>query len=279
MHNVIEVLPYNPHWPRMFEEEAKLIQQVLGDNCIAVYHIGSTSVPGISAKPIIDILPVVKNILEVDRVTSEMENLGYEVKGEYGIAFRRYFQKGKDKRTHNVHVYEESDPEVSRYLKFRDWMRSHEEDAKAYSNLKMELATKFPNDILKYCFGKDAFVAEIDAKDGFSGWRMVKALTDREWAAVHALRQQFYAESSDPFNDIFNHPEHIHFVFYNNSEIIGYAHLQLLPEQNAALQMIIIDERYRHLGFGDKFLKLCERWLSHQDKKNVTQYPNVEHYL
>ena len=136
----IEVVSYNINWPAMFEQESILIQQALGTNCLVIHHIGSTSIPGLSAKPIIDILPVVRNILDVDKATKTMEGLGYEAKGEYGIAFRRYFQKGKNTRTHNVHVYEEGDPEIDRYLKFRDWMRSHEDDAQAYANLKIELS-------------------------------------------------------------------------------------------------------------------------------------------
>lgn len=130
---------HNGNWPTMFEQESALIQQALGANCIIIHHIGSTSVPGLSPKPIIDMLPVVKNILEVDKATRAIESLGYEVKGEYGIAFRRYFQKGRNIRTHNVHVYEEGDPEINRYLKFRDWMRSHEDDARAYANLRLIL--------------------------------------------------------------------------------------------------------------------------------------------
>ncbi len=157
----IEVVPYSPEWPKMFASEAELIKQALGNNCITVHHIGSTSVPNLSAKPIIDILPVVKDIQEVDKATKALESLGYEAKGEYGIAFRRYFQKGKNARTHNVHVYQEGDPEINRYLKFRDWMRSHPDDAEKYAKLKEGLAAKFPEDILQYCNGKDAFVASI----------------------------------------------------------------------------------------------------------------------
>lgn len=268
MKRKIEVVTYNPEWPEMFELEAELIKQVLGSNCVTIHHIGSTSVPGLSAKPIIDILPVVKNILEVDKAAKAMEDLGYEVKGEFGIAFRRFFQKGKNIRTHNVHVYEEGDPEINRYLKFRDWMRSHEDEAQAYANLKIELAAKFPEDILQYCNGKDAFVAKIDIKDGFDGWRMVQALTDREWATVRDLRQKYFFKSNeDPYTWTFKHKDHIHFVFYKNSDIIGYAHLQLWPENRAALRIIVIDESYRNRGFGSQFLKLCERWLSHQGFK------------
>ncbi len=106
MNSNIEVVPYNANWPVMFEQESTLIQHALGTNCLIIHHIGSTSVPGLPAKPIIDILPVVKNILGVDKTTTAMEGLGYQAKGEYGIVFRRFFQKGNNIRTHHVHVYE-----------------------------------------------------------------------------------------------------------------------------------------------------------------------------
>lgn len=275
----IEVVAYNLLWTEMFALEATLIKQALGSNCITIHHIGSTSVLGLSAKPIIDILPVVKNILEVDKATKEMEGLGYEAKGEYGIAFRRYFQKSKNVRTYNVHVYEEGDPEIDRYLKFCEWMRSHEDDAQAYANLKIELAAKFPQNILQYCNGKDAFVANIDIKDGFDGWRMVKALTDREWATVRALRQKYFFKSNtDPYVWTFEHKDHVHFVFYKNSDIIGYTHLQLWVEGRAALRIIVIDENYRNRGFGSQFLKLCERWLCHQGFKMLLIQSSPEAY-
>ena len=82
----IEVVEYDPTWPKLFELEAERIKQVLGYNCIEIHHIGSTSIPGLSAKPIIDILPVVRDIQEVDKATKVMESLGYEAKGEYGMA-------------------------------------------------------------------------------------------------------------------------------------------------------------------------------------------------
>ncbi len=266
----IEVVPYNLQWPELFVSEAELIQHALGNNCITIHHIGSTSIPGLSAKPIIDMLPVVRDIQEVDKATNAMELLGYEAKGEYGIAFRRYFQKDKNIKAYNVHVYQEGDPEISRYLKFRDWMRSHPDDAESYTKLKEELAAKFPQDILRYCNGKDAFVASIDAKDGFDGWRMVQALTDREWSAVRNLRQQYFFKLKvDPHTGKFKGKDHIHFVFYKNAEIIGYAHLQFWPEHRAALRIIVIDEPYRNLGFGSQFLKLCERWLDQQGFKKL----------
>jgi GrpB-like predicted nucleotidyltransferase (UPF0157 family)/dihydrofolate reductase/GNAT superfamily N-acetyltransferase len=277
--NKIIVTPYNPDWQKLFDVEASKIKEALGANCIAIHHIGSTSVPGLSAKPVIDMLPVVRNIQEVDKAAKAMESLGYEVKGEYGIVFRRYFQKGKNIRTHNVHVYQEADPEISRYLTFRDWMSSHPSDAHSYGNLKLELAKKFPHDILQYCNGKDAFVASIDAKNGFDGWRIVKALTDREWDAVRLLRDNYFFKSKeDPYTWTFTHKDHVHLVFYKNAEIIGYAHLQFWPEYRAALRIIVIDESYRKLGFGSQFLRLCERWLYHQGFKKLLIQSSQEAY-
>lgn len=279
MNSSVEVVCYDSNWPSKFEKEAALIRHALGINCLMIHHIGSTSVPGLCAKPIIDMLPVVRDILEVDKATQALERLGYEAKGEHGIAFRRFFQKAKEVSTHNVHIYEEGDPEIDRYVKFRDWMRSHQEDAQAYANLKMALAAKFPLDILKYCLGKDAFVASIDAKDGFNGWRVVQALTDREWAGVRSLRQDYFFKSNpDPYTWTFEHKDHIHFVYYKNANIVGYAHLQLWPEGRAALRIIVIHENYRKHGLGGQFLKLCERWLSHQGFKALLIQSSPEAY-
>ncbi|PWY54028.1 hypothetical protein DGG96_19190 [Legionella qingyii] len=88
MNRIVEVVSYNPLWPELFAAEAHQIKQGLGDNCIEMHHIGSTSVPGLSAKPIIDILPVVQDILLVDKASKAMEQIGYSTMGEYGIPFR-----------------------------------------------------------------------------------------------------------------------------------------------------------------------------------------------
>lgn len=252
MQSPIEVLSYNPEWPAMFASEAKLLQQALGDNCIAIHHIGSTSVPNLPAKPIIDILPVVKEIQQVDKATTAMEALGYEAKGEFGIAFRRYFQKGHP-RTHNVHIFQQNDTEIDRHLLFRDWMRSHPADAADYAQLKLNLASS-STDILQYCNGKDAFIASIDAKTGYSGYRMVQALTEREWAAIQRLTNQ---PLPSPL------PGHIHFVLYKNNDIVGYAHIESLPDFQAQLKQLIIDNAHRNQGLGSQFLALCKRWVSH----------------
>ncbi|MXJ74052.1 GNAT family N-acetyltransferase, partial [Escherichia coli] len=137
--------------PIQFEQEAEGIKKALGGNCIEIHHIGSTSVPGLAAKPIIDMIPVVLDISKVDSANAAMQVLGYEAKGEYGIPFRRYFQKGYNLRTHHAHIFERGNSEIERHLKFRDWMRAHPEDREAYACLKQELAHQHPYDITAYC--------------------------------------------------------------------------------------------------------------------------------
>lgn len=262
---IIEVVPYNPDWPLAFETEAARIKQALGDNYIEIHHIGSTSVPGLAAKPIIDMIPVVCDLGAVNNLA--MEALGYETKGEFGIPFRSYFTKGFRLRTHNIHIFEQGNLEIERHLNFRDWMRNNPADRNAYAELKNGLAEKFPNDIESYCIGKDEFVANIDAKAGWNGFRFVMAATPREWEAAKNFRQKYIfdlAKINDPYIWTFDNEDHIHFVLYKGANIVGYAHIQLWPENRAAFRIITIGEDARNKGFGGKFLKLCEKWLKSQ---------------
>lgn len=161
----IVVTDYNPLWTKMFEDEARLIRGVLEDNCITIYHIGSTSVPGLAAKPIIDIMPVVHSLDHVDTVKGNFEKIGYEYLGEFGIRGRRYLRKGGDERTHQIHIFSEhSTDDIERHLALRDYLRTHKEDCDAYAILKKTLAEKYEYDIDGYCDGKDKFVKQLEQK-------------------------------------------------------------------------------------------------------------------
>jgi GrpB-like predicted nucleotidyltransferase (UPF0157 family) len=129
---------------------------------VRLHHIGSTAIPGIRAKPIIDLLLEVTDVAELDGRASDMEELGYEGKGEFGIPGRRYFRKDNASgvRTHHVHAFQAGSPEVERHLAFRDYMIAHPAAAQAYSELKQELAREHPDDIGAYVAGKDPFIKE-----------------------------------------------------------------------------------------------------------------------
>ncbi|MFE8697539.1 GrpB family protein [Cytobacillus sp. FJAT-53684] len=160
----VEVCSYNKKWALMFEEEVEKLDRVFGSESVVIYHIGSTSVQGLKAKPIIDIMPVVTNITIVDKYIEKMGKIGYEPKGEKGIPGRRYFQKGGDNRSHHVHIYEVGSPEIIRHLAFRDYLRNHPDEKKSYGELKERLAQQFPYDIDSYINGKEHLVREIEEK-------------------------------------------------------------------------------------------------------------------
>lgn len=159
----VEVVAYRPDWQAAYRNEAQAIRHILGDGLVDIHHIGSTAVPGLAAKPIIDILPVVTSLQAVDHLNQAFIALGYEPMGEYGIPGRRYFRKGKSRRTHQVHIFEQSNQtDISRHLALRDYLRAHPTAARRYGELKQRLAKRFPDDISAYCDGKDAFVKQLE---------------------------------------------------------------------------------------------------------------------
>lgn len=159
----VTVTAYDPRWPQLYEREAAAISAALGGALSAIHHIGSTAVPGLAAKPIIDIMPVVCSIAAVDEKQGAFEEIGYEYLGEFGMAQRRYLRKGGDERTHQVHIFQETDRiNIERHLAVRDFLRAHSEIARQYGALKESLARRYPYDIEGYCDGKDAFVKDLE---------------------------------------------------------------------------------------------------------------------
>jgi GrpB-like predicted nucleotidyltransferase (UPF0157 family) len=129
---------------------------------ISIHHIGSTSVPGLAAKPIIDIMPVVRDIEQVDKYDPEMLRLGYFPQGENTIPGRRYFRYGVSPNfTRHIHAYQPDHPEVERHLAFCAYLTAHPADAAVYGALKAEMAQRFPDDIEGYMAGKDGLIREL----------------------------------------------------------------------------------------------------------------------
>lgn len=159
----VEVCSYNEKWVLMFAEEAEKLKQILGNEIVEIYHIGSTSVQWLMAKPIIDIMPVVYDIHIVDSYNDEMEKIGYKFKGENGIPGRRYFQKGEDNRTHHVHISGWKSWNKSSFS-FSGLSAKSSRCKKNYGELKERLAQQFPYEVQSYINGKDHFVKEIEVK-------------------------------------------------------------------------------------------------------------------
>ncbi|MFB7138239.1 GrpB family protein [Gottfriedia sp. NPDC056225] len=172
--NVI-VINHDEDWKDLFQAEAKQIREILKDELIEIHHIGSTSVPNLKAKPIIDMLPIVKNIENVDKYNDKLAEIGYEGLGEFGLPGRRYFRKGGENRTHQMHMYQiDNEKEIERHLAVPAYLREHEDEMKEYGELKAQLAEKFPTDINGYMDGKDAFVKEVERRA--IEWRKAKKM-------------------------------------------------------------------------------------------------------
>jgi GrpB-like predicted nucleotidyltransferase (UPF0157 family) len=154
---------YSPEWAAKFEREAEQLKNLLGEVLIEIHHIGSTSVPGLAAKPIIDLLPLVRDITRIDSLTPSLEDAGYTAWGEYGLPGRRYFTKDRgDHRTHNIHIYQIDDPDVERHLAFCAYLRNNEAVCREYEAIKQQAYALYPADIGAYNDHKNAWIKEVE---------------------------------------------------------------------------------------------------------------------
>ena len=156
---IIEVVEYDQKWPSQFQAESDLIRSVLSSQIVAVHHIGSSAVPELKAKPIIDIMLEVIDVTALDSFDSQMQHIGYIPKGEYGIPERRfYLKKDPINRTHHIHAFKNKSLGAKKHLAFRDYLIAHPYIAEQYGELKSECARQCSSDIDKYCLGKEAFI-------------------------------------------------------------------------------------------------------------------------
>ena len=167
----IALIPYNPRWPELFTTEAARLREVLGSDCIiAVEHFGSTAVPGLAAKPIIDMLVAVTSLKEArEHAVPALEALGYAYWSDDPAPDRLFFVKGlppNGPRTHHVHIVEPTvshNPRLGAFefadrLLFRDYLRAHPDEAQRYEDLKRDLAARFSDDREAYTNGKTEYV-------------------------------------------------------------------------------------------------------------------------
>lgn len=155
----VTLVPHDPAWADMAAAEAVRIAGALGPALLRVEHIGSTAIPGICAKPTVDLMPVVRDIAAVDERRGALEALGYFWRGEFGIEGRRYMLLERNqKRIFHVHCFADAHPDMVNHLVFRDYLRSHRDEALAYEAMKREAAAAHPNDSRSYAAYKSDWV-------------------------------------------------------------------------------------------------------------------------
>jgi GrpB-like predicted nucleotidyltransferase (UPF0157 family) len=158
----VEIVPYSAEWPQLFELEAQRIRAACGDLLPIIEHIGSTAIPGMPAKPILDIMPGLRTLADGLRVIEPLQQLGYDYHGENGIPGRYYFGLRYEQRSIiHVHIFEIGAENWERHLLFRDTLRAYPEIAAEYATLKQDLAVRFREDREGYTDAKSTFIHSV----------------------------------------------------------------------------------------------------------------------
>jgi len=158
----VRLAEYDPGWPALYDREAARIRSVLGERVLRLEHVGSTSVPGLAAKPIIDILLVVADPADEPSYVTSLERAGYRVVIREPGWYQHRALKGPDTDI-NLHVHPPGSPEIGRHLRFRDWLRAHPADRELYQRVKRELAGRRWTYIQQYADAKTEVIATIMA--------------------------------------------------------------------------------------------------------------------
>lgn len=174
----IVVVDYDPAWPEAFARLRSRIWPTVRDVALALEHVGSTSVPGLAAKPIIDVSLVVPTDVELAQAIERLAGLGYVHQGNLGIEGREAFHHPDGSPRHNLYACPRDSPGLANHLAVRDYLRTHPEVAKEYGELKKRLAREFPNDIESYVDGKTDLMLKILRATGFPAERL--AAIERE---------------------------------------------------------------------------------------------------
>jgi GrpB-like predicted nucleotidyltransferase (UPF0157 family) len=181
VNRTIVVVDYDEEWPRRFEKLRARIWPVLSDVAIRIEHVGSTAVPGLAAKPIIDMTVVVAGRSDVTLTIKRLATLGYRHRGNLGIEDREAFDHRTDLPQHNLYVCPEGTIGVVNQLAVRDHLRAHPDAACHYGNLKRRLAVEFSTDIDSYVFGKTDFILDVLRRVG---------LTDEQLASIEHVNRK-----------------------------------------------------------------------------------------
>ena len=165
----VVVVRYDPRWRVLFERAAEELLSLLGPSVLAVHHVGSTAVPGLCAKPILDVLVSIPNFADATKLVPALASAGYVFRPDEEIPDRHYFRRGPDAaRTHHLSLAEPTSRHHRVSVEFRDALRRGAQLATAYADLKLDLARRFPFDRTAYIEGKSDFIAEALGKTDLS---------------------------------------------------------------------------------------------------------------
>jgi len=161
----VVLVGYCDDWPRLFEEERAALSDALGGRAECIEHVGSTAVPGLPAKPVLDIAVAVEKLSVVQSFVGPLAELGYTYRGEYGLPGRLFFTKGSPV-THHVHAVERGSEHWRVWRRFRDYLRSHVDECARYAAVKLDLAERYASDRDAYTQSKSEYIISVLEKAG-----------------------------------------------------------------------------------------------------------------
>jgi GrpB-like predicted nucleotidyltransferase (UPF0157 family) len=160
----VVIVDYDPTWPAIYAKEKAMILRAVGNRAVAIEHIGSTAVPGLGAKPIIDIMVAVRRLTDVEAIVEPLQAIGYEYRPDVTTTDRIFFNKGPPEAHRHLHITEEGSDSWWEHLLFRDFLRKHPDVARQYCELKRKLAAKFRSDREAYTEAKTTFINSVVGK-------------------------------------------------------------------------------------------------------------------
>lgn len=258
----IEVVSSKPEWPQRFQQEKKQLQKIFQNHCLAIHHIGSTAIKGIKAKPTIDILIEVPQLTAISSLNETMNRSGYEFFGETGIEGGLFFVKGGAVHAVHVHILQAGHPEIQRHLVFKEYLNVHPTIAQQYSQLKEELAEKFPTDPQAYCEGKTSLIATIDQQ----AWHWSTTLrprpaTEKDTKQLIALWEDSVKTTHDflTAEDLIQIKKELPMYFaavevtlwFLGNQFVGFSGMDLSANK---LEMLFLAPQYIRLGHGKQII-------------------------
>ncbi|MGN6671520.1 MAG: GNAT family N-acetyltransferase [Candidatus Nucleicultricaceae bacterium] len=259
MQKEITVVPYDPSWIGLFEEESHAIKSILQKNCIEVHHVGSTSVPGLAAKPVIDIIATV---VSGPKAIGPLTKSGYQYEGEWNIPFKFGFKRRLPHKV-NLHIFEIGHPEIELNLCFRDYLRSHPKVRDQYAALKYALLDdeaahqKKSNFFRGYTLGKYDFIQDVLKAAGLNCVRFLKCSHPHEWKVAEEIcNDAGYVLEIDPAH---KDACRVDWVAYEGAQVVGYLQGEVLNNL-AKLQVFVVTKAKQGQGLGRQFLLAFERW-------------------
>ncbi len=271
MSRVLEVVPYDPAWSKLFEEESSKIKSALRENFISIHHIGSTSVENLAAKPIVDILIIVRDLKAVNH--EALFSLGYKLRGRIVTPLSDFYQKGTPQPKFHLHFYEEGDETSQLHLSLCQYLRNHPSERDEYIQLKFDLQNKYKSDnnYNQYRIEKAPFLEKIIQNSGFEGFTLNYIKSDLNNIASEKDMKIFHRLQKDQ-NLMFSSENQVYFSLKKGLTIVAVAHLEKNENKEVFLRSIAIDFPYSGKGYDKIFVGLLQKWAESESYLWVNVY-------